>query len=99
MTAAALGDVNKVKFVPTTTQNRFTAFLPDQDAQHDAAHPHNGQDRTHHVHPPGERGEELRYVSHLDMLRFWERALRRARFAVSYSEGFTFGTLTGTERD
>src|SRR3984957_4085953 len=26
VTAAALGDVNKVKFVPTTTQNRFTAL-------------------------------------------------------------------------
>src|SRR6516162_1345309 len=26
VTAAALGDVNKVKFVATTTQNRFTAL-------------------------------------------------------------------------
>src|ERR1700761_8470999 len=26
VTAAVLGDVNKVKFVPTTTQNRFTAL-------------------------------------------------------------------------
>ena len=26
VTAAALGDVAKVKFVPTTTQNRFTAL-------------------------------------------------------------------------
>ena len=26
VTAAALGDANKVKFVPTTTQNRFTAL-------------------------------------------------------------------------
>jgi general L-amino acid transport system substrate-binding protein len=26
VTTAALGDVNKVKFVPTTTQNRFTAL-------------------------------------------------------------------------
>jgi radical SAM-linked protein len=36
-----------------------------------------------------ERGRQLQYVSHLDMMRFWERALRRAHVPVSYSEGFT----------
>jgi radical SAM-linked protein len=35
------------------------------------------------------RGLPQRYVGHLDMLRFWERALRRARLPVAYSEGFT----------
>jgi radical SAM-linked protein len=35
------------------------------------------------------RGDPQRYVSHLDMMRFWERALRRAHVPVSYSEGFT----------
>jgi radical SAM-linked protein len=35
------------------------------------------------------RGRELQYVSHLDMLRFWERTLRRAHVPVAYSEGFT----------
>ncbi|HLZ72059.1 MAG TPA: TIGR03936 family radical SAM-associated protein [Dehalococcoidia bacterium] len=35
------------------------------------------------------RGHELQYVSHLDMLRFWERTLRRAHAPVAYSEGFT----------
>jgi radical SAM-linked protein len=35
------------------------------------------------------RGPQLRFVSHLDMMRFWERALRRAKLPVSYSEGFT----------
>ncbi len=35
------------------------------------------------------RGSELQYVSHLDMLRFWERTLRRAHAPVAYSEGFT----------
>lgn len=35
------------------------------------------------------RGRELQYVAHLDMLRFWERTLRRARLPVAYSEGFT----------
>ncbi|MHB8577378.1 MAG: TIGR03936 family radical SAM-associated protein, partial [Dehalococcoidia bacterium] len=36
-----------------------------------------------------QRGQEVRFVSHLDMMRFWERALRRARLPVAYSEGFT----------
>lgn len=35
------------------------------------------------------RGPELQYVAHLDMLRFWERTLRRAGAPVAYSEGFT----------
>lgn len=35
------------------------------------------------------RGVELQYVAHLDMMRFWERALRRAQLPISYSEGFS----------
>jgi radical SAM-linked protein len=35
------------------------------------------------------RGEELKYISHLDMMRLWERALRRAAMPVAYSEGFS----------
>lgn len=35
------------------------------------------------------RGEEVKFISHLDLMRFWERALRRARVPLAYSEGFT----------
>ncbi len=35
------------------------------------------------------RGEVLRWVSNLDLMRFWERALRRAGLPLAYSEGFT----------
>jgi radical SAM-linked protein len=35
------------------------------------------------------RGEELKYISHLDLMRLWERALRRARIPLAYSEGFS----------
>lgn len=35
------------------------------------------------------RGERLRYISHLDILRAWERALRRADLPLAYSQGFT----------
>jgi radical SAM-linked protein len=34
------------------------------------------------------RGEELKYISHLDLMRLWQRALRRAGIALAYSEGF-----------
>lgn len=34
------------------------------------------------------RGEEAKYISHLDMMRFWERAFRRAHLAVARSQGF-----------
>jgi len=35
------------------------------------------------------RGEELKYLSHLDVMRLWERALRRAALPLSYSQGFS----------
>ena len=34
------------------------------------------------------RGEELKYISHLDLLRLWHRALNRAGIRLAYSEGF-----------
>jgi len=34
------------------------------------------------------RGEEVKYITHLDLMRFWERALRRAAIPIAYSEGF-----------
>ncbi|MFC1948996.1 TIGR03936 family radical SAM-associated protein [Chloroflexota bacterium] len=34
------------------------------------------------------RGEEIKYISHLDIMRLWERALHRARIQLAYSEGF-----------
>ena len=34
------------------------------------------------------KGDEVKYLSHLDVMRAFESALRRARIPVSYSEGF-----------
>lgn len=34
------------------------------------------------------REEELKFISHLDMMKMFERALRRAGLPVSYSQGF-----------
>jgi radical SAM-linked protein len=34
------------------------------------------------------KGENLRYISHLDLTRAWERALRRAGIPVFYSQGY-----------
>lgn len=35
------------------------------------------------------KGPEVRFLSHLDMVRTLERAVRRARLPIAYSEGFT----------
>ena len=35
------------------------------------------------------RGDELKYISHLDLMRLWSRASRRAGISVAYSEGFS----------
>lgn len=34
------------------------------------------------------RGEEVKYISHLDLMRVFERALRRARLPVAFTKGF-----------
>lgn len=34
------------------------------------------------------KGDEVKYISHLDLMRLWERALRRANMPVLYSKGY-----------
>jgi radical SAM-linked protein len=34
------------------------------------------------------KGEEIKYISHLDLMRLWERALRRAGVPLLYSLGY-----------
>ena len=34
------------------------------------------------------RGEEIKYISHLDLIRLWQRALNRAGIPLAYSAGF-----------
>ncbi len=34
------------------------------------------------------RGQEVKLISHLDIIRLWHRALRRAGIELAYSEGF-----------
>lgn len=35
------------------------------------------------------RGEEIKYLSHLDLMRLWERALRRSGLPLAYTQGFS----------
>jgi len=35
-----------------------------------------------------QRGEPLRWTGHLDMVRIWDRLLRRAELPITYSQGF-----------
>ena len=35
-----------------------------------------------------EKGEKVKYISHLDMQRLFQRALRRAKLPCAYSQGF-----------
>ena len=34
------------------------------------------------------RGEEVKFISHLDIIRLWQRVLHRAEIPLAYSEGF-----------
>ncbi len=35
------------------------------------------------------RGEGLKYISHLDLMRLWQRTLSRAEIPLTYSQGFS----------
>jgi radical SAM-linked protein len=35
------------------------------------------------------RGEEIKFISHLDIMRLWQRVLHRARIPLAYTEGFS----------
>ena len=35
------------------------------------------------------RGEEIKFISHLDIVRLWQRALHRAGMPLAYSQGFS----------
>ena len=35
------------------------------------------------------RGHEVKFISHLDIVRLWQRAFHRAEIALAYSEGFS----------
>ena len=35
------------------------------------------------------RGQEVKFISHLDMMRLWQRVLHRAEIPPAYSEGFS----------
>ncbi len=35
------------------------------------------------------KGPELRFISHLDLMRLWQRAVRRTGLPVAYSQGYT----------
>jgi radical SAM-linked protein len=42
-----------------------------------------------HLRIKFQRDREIRFISHLDILRLWQRALHRARIPLAYSEGFS----------
>jgi len=35
------------------------------------------------------RGQEVKFISHLDIMRLWQRALHRAGVSLAYTEGFS----------
>src|SRR3989304_2795100 len=35
------------------------------------------------------RGQELKFISHLDIIRLWQRAFHRAAIPLAYSGGFS----------
>jgi radical SAM-linked protein len=46
------------------------------------------QERTQRLRLTFSKGEEIKYISHLDLMRLWERALRRAEVPLAYSKGY-----------
>ncbi len=46
------------------------------------------QESPHRYRIRYSKGPSIRFIGHLDLLRTWERALRRAKIPVAYSQGF-----------
>jgi len=47
------------------------------------------QERVQRLRMTFVKGEAIKYISHLDLARVWERAFRRAGLPLIYSQGFT----------
>jgi radical SAM-linked protein len=45
-------------------------------------------ERTQRLRVTFAKGEEVKFISHLDLMRVWERALRRAGIPMLYSQGY-----------
>ena len=45
-------------------------------------------ERTQRLRVTFAKGEEVKYISHLDLMRLWERALRRAQVPLLHSQGY-----------
>jgi radical SAM-linked protein len=45
-------------------------------------------ERTQRLRVTFAKGEQVKYISHLDLMRVWERALRRAQVPLLHSQGF-----------
>jgi radical SAM-linked protein len=58
-------------------------MIPDETNTARASHPTRQRVRITFA-----RGENTRYVGHLDIVRTWERIIRRARLPIAYTEGF-----------
>ena len=43
----------------------------------------------HHLRVKFNRGQEVKFISHLDLIRLWQRAFHRAMIPLAYSEGFS----------
>ncbi len=46
------------------------------------------KDRRQRLRVTFTKGDEVKYISHLDLMRVWERALRRANMPLLYSKGY-----------
>ena len=69
---------------------------PLAGARHDGAHHGRGARRAAGAARPGPRVRirfakhgKVRFTSHCDVARIWERALRRAGIPIAYTEGFS----------
>jgi len=49
---------------------------------------HDAPAVSHRLRVVFRQGDEVRYISHLDLVRAWERAIRRAELPVAYTRGF-----------
>ena len=70
------------------TQHRSREAGPDTSVYGRRARPVSAQAVRRRVRIEYQKGEFVRFTSHLDTMRLWIRALKRAGMPLAYSEGF-----------
>lgn len=81
-TAASLGQASSTETVPSSGQAPHTGAAAASEKKTD------GGMAVYSIRVRFTRGEEVKFISHLDLMKAFERAIRRADLPIAWSQGY-----------